>query len=243
MTRYLFWWALIAEIAGTIAGFGSSSIFLPIANQILSFHHALILVAIYHIFGNLSRFSMFWRHWNAKIFRLFGIPSIIATVLGAWLAGSIDPHMLKIILGIVLICFASFTLLHPTRTVKTTPTLGRIGWALSGFTAGLIGTWGVLRWAFMTLFRLSKESYVATIASIALLVDVTRIPIYFGQWFLDTEHLRYIPILFVLAFMWSWIGKQFVKKVETKILRKIILVTIIVVSALLAWQWWLAFTA
>lgn len=65
-----------------------------------------------------------------------------------------------------------------------TPLLGCIGGALSGFTAGLIGTGGVLRGAFMTLFGLSRERYIATIASIALLVDLTRIPIYFSQGFL-----------------------------------------------------------
>jgi uncharacterized protein len=71
---------------GTIAGFGSSSIFLPIAHQFLTYHNALILVAIYHIFGNISRFSMFWRSWDRKIFLLFGVPSIVATVIGAQLA-------------------------------------------------------------------------------------------------------------------------------------------------------------
>lgn len=41
---------LLAEILGTIAGFGSSSIFLPLVIQVLDFQNALILVAIYHIF-------------------------------------------------------------------------------------------------------------------------------------------------------------------------------------------------
>jgi len=42
--------AFIAEMLGTIAGFGSSSIFLPLVVQVLDFHNALVLVAIYHIF-------------------------------------------------------------------------------------------------------------------------------------------------------------------------------------------------
>jgi uncharacterized protein len=62
----------------------------------------------------------------------------------------------------------------------------------------------------MTLFGLSKERYIATIASIALLVDFTRIPIYFGQGFLSKEYFSLIPILLLIAFLGSFFGKKIV---------------------------------
>ncbi len=43
--------ALFAEITGTMAGFGSSTIFLPIALFFFDFKTALILVAIFHARG------------------------------------------------------------------------------------------------------------------------------------------------------------------------------------------------
>jgi len=232
----LFLGALVSEIAWTIAGFGSSSTFLPIAHQFLTYENALILVAIYHIFGNISRFSLFWRAWDKKIFFLFGIPSIIATVIWAELAWRVDPSILKIALWIVLSCFAIFSLWKPDVKVTVTPWIGRAGGALSWFSAGLIGTGGVIRGAFMTLFWLTKEAYIATIASVALLVDATRIPLYFWQWFLDPSYLWMIPVLFVIAFIGSTIGKCIVKRVETSVLRKIILWAIVVMSLFLAWQ-------
>lgn len=230
-------WALVAEIAWTIAWFGSSSIFLPIAHQFLNYHNAIVLVAIYHIFGNISRFSLFWKHWDKKIFLLFGIPSIIATIIGAKLAWTINPEILKIILWCVLIVFTLYSLYKPEFKVTVSPRLGRLWGVLSGFTAGLIGTGWVLRWAFMTLFWLSKERYIATIASVALLVDFTRIPLYFEQWFMDSKYYIYIPILFIIAFVWSWIGKQIVTTIDNTILKKIILFAIIVISWLLIYQW------
>lgn len=237
MNIVLLGWALVSEIAGTIAWFGSSSIFLPIAHQFLNYHNAIILVAIYHIFGNISRFSLFWKHRDKKIFFLFGLPSIIATVIWARLASQINPSLLKIVLGIVLILFALYSLIQPTWKIKVSPWIGRVGGALSGFTAGLIGTWWVLRGAFMTLFSLSKESYIATIASVALLVDITRIPVYFGQWFMDPQYYIIIPILFIIAFIGSRIGKKIVYHINAQILKKIILISIIVVSGLLVYQW------
>ena len=80
--------AFIAEIAGTISGFGSSSILLPMAHQFFDYENALILVAIYHIFGNASRLTLTYKHWDKRIFLFFGIPSIVATIIGASIATS-----------------------------------------------------------------------------------------------------------------------------------------------------------
>ena len=237
MDFQIFIWALIAEIAGTISGFGSSSIFLPIANQFLDYRNAITLVAIYHIFGNVSRLSLFWRHWNKKIFVLFGIPSVIATVFGVFMIPYFDVNILKVILWIALFIFAVFLYIDSRFYINPTPSVGRVGWFLSWFFAGLIGTWWILRWAFLTVFNLPKEQYIATIASIALLVDITRIPLYFGQWFLDHRYLIYIPILFIIAFIGSYIGKKIVSQMNQKILKKIILIGIMILSLILVYQW------
>lgn len=98
---------------------------------ILDFHNALLLVAIYHIFGNFSRLSLFYKHINKKILILFGVPSVILTVVGASLAAHIDQTILKMVLGIVLATFASYALWKPERSVKPTKLLGIIGGGLS----------------------------------------------------------------------------------------------------------------
>ena len=238
MTDYIFLilWAYIAEIAGTIAGFGSSSIFLPIASQIMTFHHALLFVAIYHIFGNLSRLSMFYTHRNKRIFLLFGIPSIIATVAGALLAWSINPDILKVLFGSVLLVFALYSMFRPDLGLTKNKLSAGIGGALSWFSAGLIGTGGVLRGAFMHAFALPKEQYIATIASVALLVDFTRIPVYFAQWFVSEEYLWLVPVLFIIAFIGSRTGKRILQYIPQQHFSKLILWCIIVASILLIVQ-------
>ena len=51
--------AFVAEIIGTMAGFGSSTIFLPLALFFVDFKTAIVLVAIFHLFGNIGRISFF----------------------------------------------------------------------------------------------------------------------------------------------------------------------------------------
>jgi len=79
--------------------------------------------------------SLFYKHINKKILILFGIPSIILTVVGALLAAHIDQTILKMLLGVVLALFASYSLWRPKRSIKPTKLFGVVGGGLSGLTA------------------------------------------------------------------------------------------------------------
>jgi hypothetical protein len=222
--------AFVSEVAGTMAGFGSSTIFLPLALLFVNFKAALVLVAFLHIFGNLGRIS-FFRHgldWNLIL--KFGIPSVLLTITGALLVSFISQDILKGILGVFLIGYASYSLWKENFAVSPSTTNAIVGGAVSGFLAGLIGTGGALRGAFLTGFRLPKERYIATAAAIALAVDVTRIPLYVSQGFLESKYYLYIPILFLVALAGSFIGKKVVKKIPQKQFRKLILLAILLIG-------------
>jgi hypothetical protein len=112
-----------------------------------------------------------------------------------------------------------------------------VGGSISGFLAGLIGTGGALRGAFLTAFKLPKERYIATAAAIALAIDMTRIPVYLSQGFLNKEHYWYLPVLFILAFTGSFLGRQVVKRFPYKAFRKIVLVAIFLVGIKFVFDW------
>jgi hypothetical protein len=222
--------AFISEIVGTMAGFGSSTIFLPIALFFVDFKTAIILVAIFHISGNISRITFFKHGLNWKILATFGIPSVLLTLLGAHLIDIIPQDVLKLILGIFLISFSAFSLINSRITIPANQKTLVAGGALSGFFAGLIGTGGALRASFLTGFNLEKFTYIATAASIALVTDATRIPVYITQGFLDEHFYYYIPILIGLAVAGSYLGRKIVSRINQDLFRKIVLIAIILVS-------------
>jgi len=222
--------AFVSEIAGTMAGFGSSTIFLPLALLFVNFKAALVLVAFLHIFGNLGRI-VFFKHgidWNLIL--KFGIPSVIFTIIGALLVSYIPQDTLKGYLGVFLVCYAFYSLWKENFAVSPSSANAIAGGAASGFLAGLIGTGGALRGAFLTGFRLPKERYIATAAAIALAVDVTRIPLYISQGFLESNYYWYIPILFLVALAGSFIGKKIVKKIPQRQFRRLILAAILLIG-------------
>lgn len=222
--------AFVSEIIGTTVGFGSSTVFLPLALLFFDFKTALVLVAFLHIFGNIGRISFFRHGLDKDLIIKFGLPSILLTIFGAILVSLSPQELLKGILGVFLTFYGGFSLWRDT--IKATPSLYMvvIGGSLSGFLAGLIGTGGALRGMFLTSFNLPKEKYIATAAAIALAVDITRIPIYVNQGFLSSRFYWYIPVLLLIALAGSFIGKKIVTLIPQILFRKIVLLALIVIG-------------
>jgi uncharacterized protein len=222
--------AFISEVMGAVAGFGSSTIFLPLALFFVDFETALILVAISHLFGNLGRINFFRHGIDKKVVATFGIPSILFSFLGASIVGILSQDILKVILGIFLIIISVSFLVRPSLKVPTNRNMVITGGGISGLITGLVGTGGALRATFLTGFNLEKTKYIATAAVIALGTDATRIPLYLTQGFLLQHYYYYIPILFVTSIGGSYVGKKIVGRIDQNIFKKIVLIAIILVS-------------
>ena len=223
--------ALIAEIIGTMAGFGSSTIFLPLALLFVGdFKTAIILVAIFHLFGNLSRIIFFRQGFDKRMILQFGVPSVFFSILGALLIGVLPQPILKLVLGIFLITTSVSFLIKPRLKIPANTSTFIAGGSVTGFITALVGTGGALRATLLQGFNIEKIKYIATAATIALATDATRIPVYISQGFLTEQYFIYIPILFGIALTGSFVGRRIVKMINQELFRKIVLVAIIIVS-------------
>lgn len=76
--------ALLAEILGTVGGFGSSLFFVPIASYFLDFHSVLGVTAVYHVSSNLAKIALFRKGFDKKLLISMGIPAVIFVIAGAY---------------------------------------------------------------------------------------------------------------------------------------------------------------
>ena len=86
--------ALLAEIIGTIGGFGSSVFFVPLGNFYFDFHSVLGLTALFHLSSNLSKLFLFKKGIDKKIILQLGIPAVIFVVIGGWATQYLDADLL-----------------------------------------------------------------------------------------------------------------------------------------------------
>lgn len=221
----------IAAIIATLAGFGSSTLLIPLAIMFMDAKTAIFIVACFHLFNNAFKIKAFWGKIDFKTFMLFGIPSIIFAFAGAILISVMPVDTIKKTIALFLIIFAIYSLLRPKFVIRETRVNAVVGGSLSGLLAGLIGLGGAIRSTFLISFNLSKEIYVATSAMIAFVIDLTRIPTYlFSKMVQDTSYYILLPFLILSAYFGVKTGKMLLGKINQEIFRRVVLVAILLVG-------------
>lgn len=222
--------ALIAEIIGTIGGFGSSVFFVPLGNFYFDFYSVLGLTSLFHLSSNISKILLFKKGLDTRLLLTIGLPSLLFVVVGGWLSKIINGVVLEIILGIFLVGISLLFLIKSNWTVFPNNKNAILGGALSGFSAGLLGTGGAIRGLTMAAFHLEKNIFIATSASIDFLIDFTRTFVYYQNGYIHSHDLKYVPFLFVIGWIGSVIGKKILAYIPQNQFRKLSLFFILIIG-------------
>ncbi|MCZ8285487.1 MAG: sulfite exporter TauE/SafE family protein, partial [Bacteroidia bacterium] len=176
--------ALLAEILGTVGGFGSSLFFVPIAGFFFDFHSVLGITALFHVSSNISKIALFRKGFDKKLVITIGIPAVLFVILGAFLSRYVNSNLLEIALSVFLLGLSVVFMIF--KNLKLKPTLFNSigGGALSGITAGLLGTGGAIRGLALAAFSLEKDVFIATSAIIDLGIDFSRSVVYFSNGYM-----------------------------------------------------------
>ena len=222
--------ALLSEIVGTIAGFGSSVFFVPLAGLLLDFHEVLALTSILHVFSNTAKLVLFGRQVRLRLLLLLGIPSVLLVIIGAYLSAELKFKPIELLLALFLISFGLVFLVRPRAKLSQNTFNAIFAGGLAGFLAGLIGTGGAIRGLALAAFNLEKGNFVATSAAIDSGVDFSRMIVYLRNGFLNADFYWYIPALLVIAFVGSYLGKLALKRIDQETFRKIALSAVVMIG-------------
>jgi hypothetical protein len=211
---YLTFLTIIAGGIGTLTGFGTSTIMVPVLLVFFPLAPTLLLVGVLHVFGDIWKISLFRQGVRWRLILLFGVPGVISTFLGARLVFSVPETLLSKILGGFLIAYVAFLAFNPDFKFKQNTLTATTGGAVSGFFAGIFGVGGAIRGAFLAAFDLPKAVYIATAGAIGLAIDTVRIGTYLSEGTTLPSHLYWGLLLFIPA---SFIGAHAAKKIVDRI--------------------------
>jgi uncharacterized membrane protein YfcA len=108
---------------------------------------------------------------------------------------------------------------------------------LSGFSAGLLGTGGAIRGLTMAAFNLEKNVFIVTSAMIDMMIDVSRSFVYWQNGYINKDLLFYVPILFVIGLVGSWLGKRILVFIPQTKFRQLSLVLILAIGVITLASW------
>lgn len=205
---------VIAGGVGTITGFGTSTIMVPILLLFYPVPQTLLFVGVIHWFGNLWKVLLFRGGIRWRLIIAFGLPGIAASFVGASLVFNVSHALLSRILAIVLIGYVVLLLFKESFKIPEGTATAAAGGAASGFMAGVFGIGGAVRGMFLSAFNLPKSVYIATAGAIAIVVDTTRLIAYVAEGTRLETLLLWGMLVFIPA---SLVGAKLAKRIVDKI--------------------------
>jgi len=167
---------------------------------------------------------------NNRLLLVYGSPSVLAAFGGAWLFSQVEVRPIALAFAVFLIVFALHSLLNPRWSLPDTTPVLVSGGLLSGFAGGVIGVGGAVRSMFLISTGIDKEAYIATSAAIAVMVDVTRLPIYVVSGSLEARYYYYIAPLVVVAFLGAVVGRRLLWRLPGVWVRRLVVVALMGVA-------------
>ena len=246
--------AFLAAGLTMYSGFGLGTLMLPVFALFLPVEMAVVATALVHGANNVFKVSLLGRNADREVVLRFGIPAVLAAILGALALGylvQMDAAMsvqvdesevsrvtpVKLVIGLMMIGFALFELLPRFNSLEFDRRYLPLGGVLSGFFGGLSGHQGALRSAFLAKTGLTTERFVGSNAVIGFLVDLTRIAVYLAVFAVaGTADVSVWPLVItgsLAAFCGVMVGKKFLHKVTMRSIQLLVGVLLFGVGAAL----------
>lgn len=243
--------AFIVAILTFFSGFGLGTILTPVFMIFFPVDLSIALTGVVHFFNNAFKLFLVGKHANKNVLLRFGIPAVLAAVVGSLLllhipdmepiftytlyGRIIEVYPVKFIISVLLIIFACIDLIPFFSKLQFGSDKLPLGGILSGFFGGLSGNQGALRSAFLIKVGLSKEAFVATAVVVSTCVDFTRLSIYATRFTKSglIDNLSLVTCATLAGIAGAYIGNKLLKKITLRFLQVAVAIMLIIISLFL----------
>jgi uncharacterized membrane protein YfcA len=248
MEYVLFITAFSASLLTFFSGFGLGTLLMPVMLIWFPAPLAIALTGAVHFVNSLFKLSLTRHDIDKNIFLRFGIPAIIAALLGSWVLLQLDQlpvwfeyqlfglnaetGPMKMLISIFLLVFVLMEYAPGMKRLAFPEKWLPIGGILSGFFGGLTGNQGALRSAFLVKTRLTKEQFVATSALLSACVDLTRLGNYAAgmQTHFNDRVILPFAISALAAMLGAYLGNKLLKKTTFAALQKTVALCLVLLA-------------
>ncbi len=193
------------------------------------------VVSVSLLISHGSRAVLNFKDFDKSAFLAISIPAIPCVIAMALIYGRLSSHLIAIILGGVILVSIPIRRWAKSREInasrRTLSGVGAIYGALSGVSIGP----GMLLVPFMLGHGLKKEQFVATLAVIALLTNITRVSVFGASNLLSSEYIIIGVLCGLMTIPGNWIGRTMLRRMTNE--NHSVLVDILTVFGALNFFW------
>jgi uncharacterized membrane protein YfcA len=224
----------LAGGVAAIVGFGIGSIFTPLLAVWLDARVAVAAISIPHVIGTAVRFYLLEGRVDRRVLWSFGIASVAGGIIGALLNTVFSSPALLRLLAVLLLFVGAGELIGFSRRIVFRGAVAWIAGALSGLLGGLVGNQGGLRSAALLGFRMDRDTFVATVTAIGLMVDAARMPVYFVAYSSELRALvTPIVVATVATVAGTVIGGRILRRIPEAWFRRIVAIVLLMLAVVL----------
>lgn len=240
--------AFLASALTFLSGFGLGTLLMPVFALFMPLERAVAATGVVHFLNGLFKFALVGRRADWRIVARFGLPALIASLLGAWwlVQLSSQPPLFswtlggrvlhvttaRLLIGGLLLAFVLIEWVPRWKALAFPPALIPLGGVLSGLAGGVSGMQGALRSAFLARAGLSRDAFIATGVAIACLIDVSRLAVYARNVRAHGADLdmRLLLVAIAAAFAGALVGRRYLERMTMEAVRHVIAVLLLVVA-------------
>lgn len=245
--------AFFASILTFFSGFWIWTILLPVFVLFFPLDLAIAMTWIVHLSNNLFKYFIIWNNFDKNTVLRLWLTWIVWSILWAYIflrisnlnididysifSYSFSVNMFSFIIWALLIFFSFLEISTKFKNINFWTKSTYLVWFLSWLFWWLSWHQWALRTAVLSKLNLSKEVFIWTWVVIAIMVDFTRIWVYFSNFKL-LQDVNYLIIFLTIlsAFLWSYIWWKLLKKVTIDFVKNIVLALLIVMwTSMMLW--------
>ena len=164
------------------------------------------------LISHSSRLLLNIGDFHRGAFLLVSIPALPCIIVGALIYGKMSSTLIAVLLGIVILLSIPLRRWMKSHEIITSKTaLGTVG-AVYGSLSGISIGPGMLLIPFMLGYGLNRHAFVATLAAIALMTNITRVSIFGATDLLDGRFVLLGILIGLLTIPGNWIGRSILGK-------------------------------
>jgi uncharacterized protein len=166
---------LLAGMLSGVIGTGSSMLLMPVLVILYGPQHAVPIMAIAAIMGNLGKVVSWWKEIDWKACFAYSVTAVPAAMLGVRTLLALPAHAVELALGLFFVAMVPTRRWLAHRAIRfSLPQLSMIG-AVVGFLTGIVVSTGPITVPVFMSYGLVKGAFLATEATGSLAVYIAKV--------------------------------------------------------------------
>lgn len=174
------------------------------------------VISVALLISHASRATMNFAHFDRTAFLSICLPAVPCIAIMAFVYGRMSSSLIAVVLGTVILVAVPLRHWTEARQIRASQrTLVGVG-AVYGTLSGVSIGPGMLLVPFMLGYGLSRQAFVATLAGIALIANLTRTTVFGSTDLLTWDLFLYGAFIGLMTIPGNWFGRIALRRMTNK---------------------------